>query len=82
MEKAGVVKERDYVAEDIATFQRALPKYQLIAFTDEYKKKPLFKGPYVSDNQIVGLRLKDYHFDHIKKIAPYLGRKSYSLKLP
>jgi len=74
MAKAGITKNRFYDVADIAAFQRILPNTQIIAYADEYRKKPLFAGKFIADESILGLRLKSSHFDHIKRIGPYHGK--------
>ena len=74
MAKAGITKNRFYDAGDIAAFQKFLPSIQIIAYADEYRRKPLFTGKFVGDENILGLRLKSGHFDHVKRLGAYHGQ--------
>lgn len=73
-DRAGINKTQNYDIEDIRHFQTVLTHVQLIVFADNYRDKPLFVGPYRGDDRVIGIRLKQNHFDHVKRLGSYLGK--------
>lgn len=76
-QKAGIGKTQDYNIDDIRRFQTILEHVQLIVFADNYRDKPLFVGPYRGDDRVLGIRLKQNHFDHVKRLGAYLGKSVF-----
>lgn len=73
MRRAKISKTRDFGLAEIEMFQSVLRHVQLVVFDDRYQEKPLFVGPYRGEDCVVGIRLQQNHYDHIKRIGPYLG---------
>lgn len=74
-----------YGEEEMKAFQKLLEKdYRLHVFFNEYRKELLYEGPrkLAVTDLYLSYSVNDDgsgHFDHIRSIAPFIGKTRYFL---
>ncbi|CAI4223160.1 unnamed protein product [Auanema sp. JU1783] len=75
---AGVAKAKDYTIKDVTSVQEFLSgQYQIVVFSEEHNKSPIYKGPSLMEKNIIALVCKNGHYQLIKKLPQFVGAGFY-----